>query len=153
MIDWSGHIRREISRAAAAVGAPLTILGEAEGEALREALCARYCADRRLGFGRDNLKDYAALHDAESFLWAAEALGARAGYLLYDSAHPQDRAVFRAANGATLREVLAECFGFQFYVADEALGFVLCSTDDDCLLGCGEARPWVEARRAVVTRG
>ncbi|HTN89773.1 MAG TPA: hypothetical protein VL242_39130 [Sorangium sp.] len=147
MTGWSSYIRDEILRSAHVTGASLEIVDEAEAAALREELCARYCEDRRLGFGRNNLKDYAAVYDSESFLWAAEFLGDSAGYMLYDSSHPKDRYVFRVPDGPALHAVLEECFGFQFYVADQELSFVLCSTDDDCLMGCGRARPWVESCR------
>ncbi|WP_437619938.1 hypothetical protein [Sorangium sp. So ce1151] len=152
MTDWSTCIRDEVLRAARVVGAPLDVVDQAAAVALRHELCARYCEDFRLEFGRNNLNYYAAVHDPASFLWAARFLGDSVGYMLYDSSHAKDQYVFRVPNGQVLRAVLEECFGFQFYVTDECLSFVLCLTDDDCLMGCGRARSWVESFRANMRR-
>jgi hypothetical protein len=143
--DWSSHIKNEIVRASQEASVPIEVLSEAQAQHVRNELCARYCEEPARGFGRNNLRDYASLHHPESFLWAADFLQENPGYLLYDSSHPMDRYAIKIPSGHALRSIIEECFGFQFYVTDEQFAFLLCSTDDDCLLGCGRARAWIES--------
>jgi hypothetical protein len=54
---------------------------------------------------------------------------------------------FQFDSGADLRAVLNNCPGFEFYVVDEGVSFVLCHNHHDYLVGVGACKSWLSMLR------
>ena len=55
-----------------------------------------------------------------------------------------DRNGFLISNGAELQKILEESFGFEFYITDRNLSYLLCFNHHDILYGLGKAKDWVK---------
>jgi len=55
-----------------------------------------------------------------------------------------DRNGFLISNGEELQKILEESFGFEFYITDENLSYLICFNHHDILYGLGKAKDWVK---------
>ncbi len=55
-----------------------------------------------------------------------------------------DRNGFLISNGAELQKILEESFGFEFYITDENLSYLICFNHHDILYGLGKAKDWIK---------
>lgn len=55
-----------------------------------------------------------------------------------------DRNGFLISNGAELQKILEESFGFEFYITDRNLSYLICFNHHDILYGLGKAKDWVK---------
>lgn len=54
----------------------------------------------------------------------------------------------RFASSADLVATLDDCPGFEFYVLDDKISFIIAFNDHDMLIGCGAAIQWVRQLRS-----
>jgi hypothetical protein len=52
-------------------------------------------------------------------------------------------AAYQFMSGEDLRTVLNDCPGFEFYVTNEDLDYVLCHNHHDYIIGVGACQPWL----------
>ncbi|MCR4567306.1 MAG: hypothetical protein K5769_04605 [Pseudobutyrivibrio sp.] len=52
--------------------------------------------------------------------------------------------MFRISNGNDLNYILAETFGYEFYITNEDTSFLLCFNHHDILYAAGEAKKWIK---------
>lgn len=55
-----------------------------------------------------------------------------------------DNTMFRLKNIADIMDIVAELFGFVFYMSDKDASFLLCWNDHEFVIGAGKAQKWVE---------
>ena len=53
---------------------------------------------------------------------------------------------YRVSSGDDLTKLLSECPGFEFYVTNEEIDFLLCHNHHDYLIGAGKAASWVATK-------
>lgn len=46
-------------------------------------------------------------------------------------------------NGTDLGIILAETSGFEFYITNKNVDYIICFNHHDCLSGCGTAKNWI----------
>lgn len=137
------YVLDEVLAAAAATGAEVRELAPDEVVRLRTRAGAALGADPRAPIGFDNLADSASVQDEDAWRRLPELLTAGPHELFWDHSH--DAAGVRVADGSRLTDLLAECFGFPFYVVDADLTLVVGMDDHDVLVGAGRAAGWVRS--------
>lgn len=58
---------------------------------------------------------------------------------------------FRFANGIELTRLLGETPGFEFYVVDDSLSYLICQNDHDYLIAAGDAESWVRSAYEILS--
>ena len=89
----------------------------------------------------ERLRNGVGFHDPDAWRRIAELEAAPALLLVEDS---QGECGFRFANVADIEPVLADCFGFEFYVTNEKQTYLLALNHHDVLIGAGDAAEWIE---------
>ena len=52
-------------------------------------------------------------------------------------------------NGRVIEQLLSECPGFEFYLFDRSMTYLMCHNDHDYLIGCGLAVEWISRLQEV----
>lgn len=81
-----------------------------------------------------------AIHEPEGWRRIGE-LPFRPVYLLISLGYSAP--VWSFTSGTEVVQVLAECFGFEFFCASEDTRAVVCFNDHDWLIGAGDALDWI----------
>lgn len=137
-------IAEEVASVASSQGLRVARLAEVEARNFRALIERTYspqCPDWPLW---ETVRFTSAIQDAHAWSWIGEFVGDRESILFFNPA--DESAMFKVGNGLNLDALLAETFGFEFYVADPGASFLLCFNHHDMLLGAGEAAKWLERR-------
>ncbi len=99
----------------------------------------------------EHLPDRATLVDGEGWRLIGEFVPDYPTVLLLN---PRDEtAGFMFPSGKSVATVLADCIGFEVYFTDMAVSYLLIHNHHDCVIGCGEAKRWIEQRVAEARSG
>ncbi len=134
-------IRPAVENAFAVLDIPAVRLADADASQVRGTLNQRFGDGSSPTLHWNHLRDYVAVQHPDSWRWIAEFVPAEPVYFLFDA--QDERAVYQLPSGRSVVEVLDECPGFEFYVADENTTYLLAHNDHDYLFGAGTAAPWV----------
>ncbi len=66
----------------------------------------------------------------------------RAGFIMFFDKQDDSR-VIEIDEGCSVTLLLADCFGFVFYITNTTLDYLLCYNDHDFLIGAGTADMWI----------
>jgi hypothetical protein len=138
-------IKRQLLDASRDLGVSLAELSPTESIDVRHSLAERFCVDGTPTVHWNHLRDYAAVQHPESWRWLNEFLGDERVFLVPEAS--DEPAVFVVESAARAYDLLGECSLFVFYLADQALTYLLCQNQHDFLFGAGTAKPWVESLR------
>jgi len=136
------HIAAEILDAEREHCLGVQLLSAAERDRLRERIVAQYGRSNRLW---EPVDGGASVQDTDGWRGIGELVGARSCVLLFDAG--EEAEMFHVPSGQALHDLLANTFGFEFYVADTEAGYLVCFNHHDVLVGWGSAADWIEERR------
>ena len=141
--DLERYVINEVTSACDVLGVAYRELSPEYVEALRQQLAAQFGpgADYLLTF--DNMLGKNARQDTEGWALLQSFLNREPHLLFYDAPGSIDRHGVRFLDGSAIPKVLAECFGFPFYITDEAHRFVVGMNEHDYLIGVGSAEAWM----------
>ena len=139
-MSMKDHIRREIERAARELDLSLRPLSDERSLEIRSRLARAFGKepDRAIGFSYQVLDDYAAFYSTESWKLAPQSL--EASPVLFFVNPDEALTVWELDSSRDVLALLAESFGFPFYIASPDLEAMVCVDDHDCLYGVGGAR-------------
>ncbi len=146
-----GPIKAEIVKAAAKANAVTTELNAEEFAALKKSIEEKY-VDRAV---YSRIKRFPLMWKAFSepliairsplaWTWVDDFVKGKENVLLLID-DVKERAAFKFDSGRDIFPVLEDCFGFEFYLTNEATNFLLCSQRDDYLVALGDATEWLKA--------
>ena len=81
-------------------------------------------------------------HDG-AWRWLGSFLGNKPTFMLFDKVTAESG--FSFPNGEDIVSVLGESIGFEFYLTDEAVSFLLCYQRSNYLVALGGATDWLES--------
>ena len=120
----------------------IRVLGAPAGDQLRALVFSRYGGSSSRLWAV--LSGSTSVQDAEAWRWIGDFVGPRSCVLFLDL--PDGAEMFHVPSGASLHELLAETYGFVFYVTDADASYLVAFNDHDFLVCCGAAREWLEGR-------
>jgi len=91
----------------------------------------------------ETFHDFASRRRVNGWRDVAEFVGASECILLTEKDGPD---AYYVRNGEDLLKLLEECPGFEFYVTNQMLDYLLCHNHHDYLIGCGVSKEWVESK-------
>lgn len=117
-------------------------LAAADRDRIHERVVSRYGG--KSGLSWESLRDYASVQDGEGWRWIREFVGSRSCILLFNRSDEAE--MFHVPSGAALDQLLANTFGFEFYVTDTEGTYLICFNHHDFLICSGSAQGWLEER-------
>jgi hypothetical protein len=138
----------EVTRAARELGLHVEKLSDADARMFRSSIEQAYSQNARCWPLWEAVRFPSAVQNERAWSWIGEFVGERESILFFNPA--DEPSMFRIASGTVLDVLLAETFGFEFYVADEQASFLLCFTHHDMLLAAGAASHWLEQRASSI---
>lgn len=148
-IDWltdrlPTRIRDEVRAAARIMGAAPTELDPAAARRLRRAAATTFSHGRRDWLWTELPADACAVRDPDAWRWVDKYVGHSETLMFFNES--DDIAVFAFADGAQVAPVLGESFGFEFYLTNWALDYLLCFNHHDTLYAAGVAADWLRRK-------
>lgn len=122
----------------------IRLLPAADRDRLRERIGARYGRSNWLW---ETAGGGASVRDADGWRWIGEFVGPRSCILLFNPG--EEAEMFHVPSGRALHDLLANTFGFEFYVTDAEDTYLLCFNHHDVLVGWGSAAEWIAERRQI----
>ena len=90
----------------------------------------------------EGLTDVALIQDPNGWQQIGRLLGERSVFMFFEP--ERDEHGIWIQKGGRVSDILADCTGFEFYVVNETVDFVISFTRYDLLVGAGEAKAWIE---------
>lgn len=132
------YVIDEVLAAGERTGTPVRETPSGEVDALRAELGTTFGNGAPLEFR--TMRDKASVQDGDAWRRLPELLSPTPHLLFWDHSHDGAGAEL---DGSRVVDVLAECFGFPFYVVDAARTYVVGMDDHDYLIGTGRAAGWI----------
>lgn len=90
------------------------------------------------------LDDFAAVQDEHGWSYIGDFVQNKPCIMFISENRNDTRnGGFIIRSGNDLTAILAESYGFEFYVTNTETDYLICFNDHNCLLGCGRAKKWV----------
>lgn len=100
-----------------------------------------YCI-KNTSFIWESFKDYAYYQNSNAWSLIKDYVKENKCIMFFNKS--DDRNGFLISNGAELQKILEESFGFEFYITDENLSYLICFNHHDILYGLGKAKDWIK---------
>ncbi|HEY0464050.1 MAG TPA: hypothetical protein VGC79_07570 [Polyangiaceae bacterium] len=137
-----GHIAEELASAIKTAGARARISPNRDSSTLLSELRARFGAADQSGELWERLSSSFGYRDDDAWRLASDFTSGQRCLLLVPPRF--ESTVFEFDDGVELTRVLEQCSGFEFYVTDDGLSYVLCANHHDYLIAAGSAKIWLE---------
>jgi hypothetical protein len=139
-------VRNWLNDAITTLALEAAFVDRTESARIRTALGQRYGRPGSRGIFSDALVDYAAVQHPDSWQWVDEFIDPDQPTYLFGDEH-QLYELLRLEHGGDVIRVLEHTPGFPFYVTIPELRYLLSHNDHDYIIGCGDAKDWVESLR------
>ena len=100
-----------------------------------------YCI-KNTSFIWESFKDYAYYQNSNAWSLIKDYVKENKCIMFFNKS--DDRNGFLISNGFELQKIIEESFGFEFYITDENLSYLICFNHHDILYGLGKAIDWVK---------
>lgn len=134
-------IAKEIERAIQNNEIEANKLSEDTAIYLRTLLKKKYCVNSKDGFLWDSFNECCNISDVNGWRRIAEFVGERNCIMFLEE--NEDTNFYEFENGQELNKLLADTYGFEFYITNEATDYLICFNHHDILYGCGTAKVWI----------
>lgn len=112
---------------------------------IREHVLARYVRAGLTGARIwESSEEAASVHNRDAWGWVSEFVDSRSCVLLFDAVEEEE--MFDVPSGRALERLLANSHGFEFYVTDREVSYLICFNHHDVLICWGSAKDWLENR-------
>jgi hypothetical protein len=133
-------VSAEVQEAIRLTGAKARISSLRDSRSFRDAAAQKYAAAPPGSRLWERL-DGRSKRSPNGWRMVGAFLGDESCILFFDPG--EEATAFEFDEGKQLTPVLENCFGFEFYVTDSSLSYVLCFNHHDVLLGVGRAADWI----------
>ena len=101
----------------------------------------KYLLDNYQFFLWDGLSNYSVLNDSSGWRYIGQFIGDKPCILFFYDLEKWKAAVINS--GHELVSLIGEMYGFEFYVFDSSINYLICFNHHDQLMGVGSAKEWV----------
>ncbi|NJK32748.1 MAG: hypothetical protein HC927_10245 [Deltaproteobacteria bacterium] len=142
----ANDIIQEVSRA----GGAASLVPQAEADRLVASVRSKFAEPGTQNILWHCLVDSESMHDPDGWKCIEPMIGGGEFFMLIKD-YDRHRMV-KISRGDILTVVLGETVGFEFYVFDSELNYLICFNDHDMLIGAGQAAEWVRSLRESLGR-
>lgn len=137
------NIGEEIVNVAGELGIKLTELSSEEFEEIIVNVKNIYTAGTRMILW-ENIIDYFSVNDSSAWQWINEFIGDKESILFFNES--DEKKAFLIGNGNDLVTILSETYGFEFYVTNKKITYLLAFNHHDYLIACGDSKKWLKSK-------
>ena len=105
----------------------------------------KYVSDNCYSFLWEGLSDYSFVNDSSGWSCLGQFIGDKPCILFFYDLEKWKAAVINS--GHELVTLISEMYGFEFYVFDSSISYLICFNHHDQLIGVGSAKEWVNNLR------
>jgi hypothetical protein len=146
-----GYLRDEILQAGADAGIQVRELSQPEAASIRQAVRSKFAQDPNADYLWKELRDDFAVQDANAWRWIDEFVVDRRTVMFFDER--EESSAFEFERGVDVVRVLEETIGFEFYLTNHTVDYVICFNHHDYLIAVGTAAEWLKRRVAAEQAG
>ena len=143
-----GYIADELRATIARVGIDVEEPSPAQLLAIRKGLNDRFIAPSEEGPLWERIQEDVSVRNPDAWQWISSVPLSGRAVLFFEE--QEESAGFVFNSGADVVSALAESTGFEFYLTDDAMSFLLAFNHHDYLSAAGDAAGWL---RALLRRG
>jgi len=134
-------IKNEIIRASKYLEINVTELSPLESKTITDKIVKKYAHGKKTRFLWENFTNELGINNKNAWEWIKEIIGNNETIMFFN---PEDNSIaFKFFNGKDVDDVLGETFGFEFYLTNKTIDYVLCFNHHDVLIACGKAKEWL----------
>lgn len=113
-----------------------------ESEAILESISKKYIEeDKKATWLWEKLIHYEAINDDLAWSYIRDFVKKNECILFFNQ--DEDKNMLMIKTGDDLDYILSETYGFEFYITNKDVSYLLCYSHHNILYGCGEAEEWI----------
>lgn len=89
----------------------------------------------------EDIRKFKSISDANGWSYIRDFVKENESIMFFNL--KDDRKAFYIENGEQLNIILGETSGYEFYLTNELVEYLICFTHHDSLVGCGTASEWI----------
>lgn len=137
-----GNIKDEILVAVNNLNIQIKEVSATTVDELITNIATKYTKGRKHGWLWENMVDNVCVSNKDAWKWLGEFIGNSESIMFFNP--PEERIAFVFLSGHDLVSVLSETYGFEFYITNNTLDYLMCFNHHDILIACGNAKSWLE---------
>ncbi|ONI37642.1 hypothetical protein AN639_09475 [Candidatus Epulonipiscium fishelsonii] len=144
-MKWDIYIYKELIITKNILGINFTELCEKQTKELKKGIDEKYITTNAKDmFKWQNIKNYFAIQNGIAWKWISEFIGDKENIIFFNES--DEKIAFLFYSSYDLINILSETSGFEFYVTDRSLSYLICCNHHDYLIVAGKAKKWLMNR-------
>lgn len=139
------NISEEIITAANTLKINVIEISESQSAEIIKKITKKYTTEKENRYLWEEIVDYFSINNKDAWQWVSEFIGNSEAIMFFNNS--DERKAFLFQNGNDLVSVLSETYGFEFYITDKDLTYLLCFNHHDILISSGVAKEWLKNRQ------
>lgn len=139
------HRTNEVLGAATELGCEATKLEAEATKLIRLSVCRQYADEATAWPIWEHFIERVSIQDATAWGWVGEFLGESETIMFFDKEEDESAVLFE--RGSCVVPTLENCTGFEFYLTDKNVTYVICFNHHDFLICAGRSKGWLEQRK------
>ena len=136
------NIYEEIITAVNALNINCIEVDEKQSQEVIKRIIKKYTTKNENTYLWEEIIDYVSFNNKDAWQWINDFIGDWEVILFFNSADEKKSFVFK--NGEDLVSVLGETYGFEFYITNKDLTYLMCFNHHDILIASGIAKEWLK---------
>ena len=138
------NIYEEIMNAVNTLNINVVQISENQSEEIIKKVIKKYTTEKENRYLWEEIVDYFSVNNKDAWKWVNEFIGNSEAIMFFNNS--DERKSFLFKNGNDLVSVLSETYGFEFYITNKDLTYLLCFNHHDILISSGIAKEWLKNR-------
>lgn len=135
------NIKEQVISVANSLKVIVQSIAVSETESIISKVIEKYCGIGITAPLWENLQNEVAVNNKDAWQWIGDFIGDTETIMFFNPS--DERGAFTFKKGRDVVSVLCETYGFEFYLTNKNLDYLICFNHHDVLIGCGNAADWV----------
>lgn len=136
------NIGEEILSAASQLNITVGEISTKESEKIINKTITKYIRGNRARYLWEGIVNDVAVNEKDAWQWINKFISDSEAIMFFNPA--DEKRVFSFSNGDDVVATLSETYGFEFYITNRVVDYILCFNHHDVLIACGKAKEWLE---------
>lgn len=139
------NIYEEIITAVNTLKINVVEISENQSEEIIKKIIKKYTTEKENRYLWEEIVDYFSVNNKDAWRWVNEFIGKSEAIMFFNNSDERKSFIFQ--NGDDLVSVLSETYGFEFYITNKDLTYLICFNHHDILIASGIAKEWLKNRQ------
>lgn len=135
-------IKNEIIRASKKLNIKVLEISSSNTKMIIDKIVEKYAQGKRTSVLWENFAEQIGINEKDAWMWIKDFIKNSSSVMFFNP--EEESAAFEFRCGEDVDAVLNETFGFEFYITNKTVDYVLCFNHHDVLIVCGDAIPWLK---------